>query len=848
MNISHFHVFRTGQAIRTLLFLLFVPVILKVSAADPRAVDFNSGWRFILADSPEMATPDYDDSGWRALNLPHDWAIEGDFSKDNPSGTGGGALPGGVGWYRKSFTLTPGQKDKNIFIDFDGVYMNSTVFINGHELGTRPYGYASFSYDLTPYLNRDGLNVIAVRVDNAEQPNSRWYSGCGIYRNVWLRTLGDTYIPLWGQQVTGDLTNPAEAKFSITTDLHSQSKTPVKISVSTVLIDADGSMVSRSTPEIITIGGSTAEASIYSSIAVPSPHLWSVSCPYLYTLMTYVSDASTGELLDFYSTVTGLRTFEFDVTKGFSLNGERMKINGVCMHHDLGALGAAVNTRAIERQLEILKGMGVNAYRCSHNPPAPEVLDLCDRMGILVMDESFDMWRKKKTAHDYARYFPEWHERDLSDLVRRDRNHPSVIIWSIGNEVLEQWKSAKADTLTLEQANLILNFGQSPEMLAAENDKTSVNSMLTRKLADMVRSLDPTRPVTAGCNEPNPDNHLFRSGALDIIGYNYHDDWFDSVPKWFPDKPFIITESVSGLMTRGYYRMPSDSILISPKRWDIPFEDSSFSCSAYDNCHVPWGNSHEGTLRHVMEKDFIAGQFIWTGFDYIGEPTPYGWPARSSYFGIVDLAGIPKDIYYMYQSVWRPDMNVLHLFPHWNWDEGQEIDLWAYYNNADEIELYVNGKSQGVRKPEPGKYHAQWRVRFVPGTVKAVSRKDGQTVATAEVRTAGKPAAIRLTPDRETIHADGYDLSYVLVEIIDNDGNVCPHADNTVSFEVTGAGHNEGVDNGSPVSLERFKDDKRKAFHGKAMLIVRSDGSAGTVNICASSPELTGASTTINAI
>ena len=375
----------------------------------------------------------------------------------------------------------------------------------------------------------------------------------------------------------------------------------------------------------------------------------------------------------------------------------------------------------------------------------------------------------------------------------------------------------------------------------------SVNSLLTKKLADMVRSLDGSRPVTAGCNEPNPGNHLFRSGALDVIGYNYHDNWFDSVPKWFPDKPFIISESVSGLMTRGYYRMPSDSIFIWPKRWDIAFEDPSFSCSSYDNCHVPWGNSHEGTLRHVDEKDFIAGQFIWTGFDYLGEPTPFGWPARSSYFGIVDLAGIPKDIYYMYQSQWRPDKNVLHLFPHWNWEDGQEIDMWAYYNNADEVELFINGESQGVRKPEAGKYHASWRVNFTPGTVKAVSRKDGRIVATDEIRTAGDPARIHLTPDRSSIKADGSDLSYVLVEILDKDGNLCPWAEDEVTFEVTGAGRNEGVDNGSPISLERFKSDKRKAFYGKAMLIVRNDGTQGPITVRATSPNLAPFTTTINA-
>lgn len=817
----------------------------SLEAREPRARSFNGGWKFMPADSAQFMTPAYDDAHWRSLALPHDWAIEGDFSESNPSGTGGGALPGGVGWYRKTFTLDDAQKGKNLFVDFDGAYMNSTVFINGHELGTRPYGYASFSYNLTPYLNRDGENVIAVRVDNAEQPNSRWYSGCGIYRNVWTRSLADVYVPLWGQHVTTDVTDDI-AHVNLKTTLESASTRAVKVQVYSTIIDGAGRMIARSEPVYSNLDRRHRSVDVTTALTVDKPYLWSPDNPYLYKLFTFVQDAKTGELLDTYDLNIGLRYFNFDAREGFSLNGKPMKINGVCMHHDLGALGAAVNRRGIERQLEILKDMGVNAYRTSHNPPAPEVLELCDSMGLLVMDETFDMWRKKKTSHDYSRYFNEWHERDLTDQIKRDRNHPSIIINSIGNEVLEQWSDANADTLSLEEANLILNFGHSKEMLASEGDEISVNSLLTRKLADMTRALDPSRPVTAGCNEPNPGNHLFRSGSLDLIGYNYHDDWFDSVPKWFPGKPFIITESVSGLMTRGYYRMPSDSMFIWPVRWDIPFYDESFSCSSYDNCHVPWGNTHEGTLRNVREKDFISGQFIWTGFDYLGEPTPYGWPARSSYFGIVDLAGIPKDIYYMYQSQWRPDKNVLHLFPHWNWEPGQEIDMWAYYNNADEVELFVNGISQGILTPEPGKYHASWRVVFEPGTVKAVSRKDGRVVATREIHTAGEPYALRLTPDRPLINADGDDLSYVLVEVIDRNGNLCPWAENEVTFDVTGSGRNEGVDNGSPISLERFKDSKRKAFYGKAMLIVRNDGTEGPATVTATSPGLRPFTTVIN--
>ena len=756
----------------------------KEVAGDDRSLDFTADWAFRLGDDTAAARPDYNDADWRKLNLPHDWAIEGEFSKDNPSGTGGGALPGGIGWYRKTFTADKADEGKRYRIDFDGAYMNSTVYINGHELGTRPYGYISFSYDLTPYIKWGVENVLAVRVDNAEQPNSRWYSGCGIYRNVWLTKLNPAHIAQWGTYVTAEDVSKNSAQLKIRTKLQYDAEAQMAdVVLQSRLVDADGNVVGEAVSEAQLVP--LAPAEVEQEIHLKNPRLWSIDTPYMYRVESILKDKQTGEVLDRYYTPTGIRTFRFDAQKGFILNGEQVKINGVCMHHDLGCLGAAVNTRAIERQLEILKEMGCNGIRCSHNPPAPELLDLCDRMGFIVMDETFDMWRKKKTRHDYSRYFNEWHERDLTDLIVRDRNHPSIFMWSIGNEVLEQWTDAKADTLSLEEANLVLNFGHSADMLAKDGEM-SVNSLLTKKLADMVRKLDATRPVTAGCNEPNPNNHLFRSGALDIIGFNYHDNWFAGVPQNFPGKPFIVTESVSGLMTRGYYRMPSDSMFVWPARWDKPFYDASFSCSSYDNCHVPWGNRHEGTMRHVKNNDFISGQYVWTGFDYIGEPTPYGWPARSSYFGIIDLAGFPKDVYYMYQSEWRPDKAVLHLFPHWNWTEGQDIDLWAYYNNADEVELFVNGKSQGVRSKGKDDFHVMWRVKYESGTVKAVSRKEGKTVAEQEIRTAGEPAQIRLSPDRSTIQADGKDLSFITVEILDKDGNLCPNAENDVTFAVEG--------------------------------------------------------------
>lgn len=811
------------------------------AARDNRAVNFDKGWRFTLGDSSGYSSTSLDDSSWRLLNLPHDWAIEGNFSQDNPSGTGGGALPGGIGWYRKTFTLPAADKGKQIYIDFDGAYMNSTVFINGHELGTRPYGYASFSYDLTPWL-KPGENVIAVRVDNSEQPNSRWYSGCGIYRHVWLRALNQVHVKKWGTFVRQDKVSEASADVTVITNVENTGKKDVKAILETKIVSPEGKVVANaSTPLRLKPG---AETEVKQPLSVANPSLWSIKSPQLYTVVNEVK--ADEQTVDRFETRTGFRFLEFDAEKGFSLNGESMKINGVCLHHDAGALGAVVNKAAIARQLKIMKEMGANAIRSSHNPPAPELLELCDSLGLMVMDETFDMWRKKKTSHDYSRYFPEWHERDLTDLVVRDRNHPSIIMWSIGNEVLEQWSDAKADTLSLEEANLILNFGQSKDMLAKEGDPMSVNSMLTKKLADMTRELDPTRPVTAGCNEPDPGNHLFRSGALDIIGFNYHDDWFKDVPKNFPGKPFIVTESVSALQTRGYYQMPSDSINLWPERWDKPFYNESFSCSAYDNCHAPWGNTHEGTMRHVEDNDFIMGQFVWTGFDYIGEPTPYGWPARSSYFGLVDLAGNPKDSYYMYQSRWRPDIDVLHLFPHWNWKDGEEVDVWAYFNNADEVELFLNGESLGTKTPEGDAYHVWWRVPFTPGTLEAISRKDGKEVKRSTISTASEPYALRLTPDRTEINADGTDLSYVAVEVVDKDGNLCPWAENEITFSVEGAGFNAGTDNGSPISLEPFKSDSKKAFYGKALVIVQSDGKPGDIKVKTSSPGLKESTVTIN--
>ena len=811
--------------------ILAISLLFAITASARDRQNFDEEWRFALGDSTQMSATTYDDSSWRLLDLPHDWAIEGDFSDSNPSGASGGALPGGVGWYRKALhvDVRPGMR---YFIDFDGVYMNSTVYLNGKKIGFRPYGYSSFRYELTPYLSKSGDNVIAVRVDNSDQPNSRWYSGCGIYRHVWLVSTSDVAIAHWGVYVTATSRDDNRAVVSVSTEMENNTGKHQNVVIRQSLIDAAGNIVATASMKQ-RIGDKAVNTQ---ELTLKKAQLWSVERPYIYKVLTEI--LRNGRVMDTYITTTGVRSFRFDPSTGFSLNGKPMKINGVCQHHDLGCLGAALNEDALYRQLRIMKDMGANAVRCSHNPPAPELLNMCDTMGLIVMDESFDMWRKKKTRNDYARFFDEWYERDLTDLVRRDRNHPSILMWSIGNEVLEQWSQADADTLSLEQANLILNFGHDASTLAKEEGELSVNSLLTRRLVDIVKQQDSTRPVTAGCNEPEPGNHLFRSGALDIIGFNYHHQWIKDVPRNFPGKPFIMTESVSALQTRGYYVMPSDSDIVAPYDWRTTYTDPTYMCSAYDNCHVPWGSTHEQTWDVVKHTPWCSGQFLWTGFDYIGEPTPYGYPARSSYFGVVDLAGFPKDSYYMYQSEWT-DKTVLHLFPHWNWMEGQTVDMWCYYNNADEVELFVNGHSKGVRrKMSSHEYHVMWRVEFEPGEVKVVSRKNGKLVAQQTIRTAGAPDHIRLTSDRTTLMADGKSLAFVTVEVVDRDGNLCPNAMNEIHFDVEGAARIAGVDNGSQTSTERFKANHRKAFYGKCLVVLRSDRKKGEATLKAKGVDL----------
>ncbi|WP_255486799.1 sugar-binding domain-containing protein [Mucilaginibacter sp. SP1R1] len=773
---------------------------------------FDAHWKFFLGDNQEAKEVAFNDSKWRNLDLPHDWSIEGRFDAKNPTTQAEGGLPAGMGWYRKHFTIPISAKSKKVFIDFDGIYHNSEVWVNGHYLGKRPNGYISFRYDLSRYLKfGKHENIIAVRVDNADQPNSRWYTGSGIYRNVWLVTTSKTYLTHWGTYITTPRIDEKSAEVAVDMAIHQPLPAKGKWSVQTVVYDASGRLVAQKKSLVNAFNDTL--TTFKQSLQVINPKLWSVTNPYLYKVVVKLLE--NRKQVDDYTSFAGIRYFNFDADKGFTLNGKPMKILGVCMHHDQGALGAAVNIRAMERQLQILKAMGCNAIRTSHNSPAPEFLDLCDRMGFLVMDEAFDMWKKKKSKFDYHQDWDKWHVKDLQDQVLRDRNHQSIFAWSIGNEIREQF------------------------------DSTGIS--IGRELVSIVKQLDKTRPVTSALSEADlKKNFIYQSGALDLVGLNYHQEVYADFQKNYPGQKFIGTENMSALATRGHYDMPSDSIRRWPKDGKTPLRDGNpdFTVSAYDNVSAYWGSTHEKTWKIIKKYDFLSGLFVWTGFDYIGEPTPYLWPARSSYFGIVDLAGFPKDVYYMYQSEWSAKP-VLHLFPHWNWKPGQTVDVWAYYNNADEVEAYLNGKSLGIRKKMGDDLHVMWRVKYEPGILRAVSRKNGEIVLSTEIITAGEPYRIKLEADRSYIKGDGKDLSFITVSVLDKDNHLVPNANQLIKFKVSGAGILKAVDNGSQTDMDAFVANEHHVFNGLGLAIIQSTPQSGKIVVSATADGLQSATISI---
>jgi beta-galactosidase len=762
---------------------------------------FNRDWRFHLGDVKQARKPGFNDHSWRKLDVPHDWSIEGKFSEKYATTDGEGDLPGGIGWYRKSFALPTSGKNKHFFIEFGGVYENSDVWINGHHLGNRPYGYSTFQYEMTPYLHfGKKKNELAVRVDNSEQSNSRWYSGSGINRHVWLIETRPIHVDHWGTVVTTPFIDSELASVSVKTTVKNESPDNGKITLKTIIFNPDHKKVAENTQLKTISSSSTGE--FVQALNVSNPILWSTDHPNLYKAVSTLE--SEGKMLDRYETIFGIRYFRFDADSGFYLNGKPLKLKGMCDHHNcLGPLGNVQNTSAMVRRLKLLKKMGCNAFRTSHNPPAQEWLDLADRMGFLVMDEAFDCWDLGKNEYDYHIYWDQWHKRDLEDMILRDRNHPSVVIWSIGNEIPEQGHP-KGRTIA-------------------------------RELNGIIKNLDTTRPVTSNLTEVSPDNSLIQSGALDVLGFSYHHQEFGNVQELFPGQKFVASESASALATRGHYDMPADDVRIWPTK-DRKGMNADYTCSSYDNCHVPWGGTNEAVWKAVNKRDYIAGMFGWTGFDYLGEPTPYKWPARSSYFGNLDLCGIPKDSYYFYQSQWT-DQPMLHLLPHWNWKEGQKVDIWAY-TNCDDVELFLNGKSMGTRYFDRDNLHLSWKIPFAPGTLKAVGRRNGKRILTDEVRTAGDPTDIHLDPDRSKIKAGGQDLSYVTISVTDKKGTLVPHADNMIHFDVSGPGKIAGIGNGHEIGHESFQKPRHKVFNGKCMVILQSKRTAGNIRLKATADGL----------
>jgi beta-galactosidase len=763
-------------------------------------VSFDSAWKFHLGDVTGAQATTLDDSSWTALDVPHDYSISQAFTQNSPAGAGGGYLNGGTGWYRKTFTLPAASSGQKVLVQFDGVYMNSTVYLNGTQIGARPYGFSSFECDFGSNAKFGGSNVLAVKVNN-QQPSSRWYSGSGIYRHTWLKTVNPVRVAYTGVFVTTPQVSTTSATVNMTVTVQNDATADQSATVASSVRDATGTEVGKATSAATSVtAGKTAD--VAQTVTVSNPKLWSVASPNLYSVVTTVSVG--GSVVDTYTIPFGIRTFAFDANKGFTLNGQSVKLNGTCNHHDLGALGAAVNNRAIEKRLQMLKDMGTNALRTSHNPPAPEFLDMADRMGFLVMDEAFDCWDQGKNTYDYGRFFNQWSTTDIGDMVSRDRNHPSVIIWSIGNEIPD------------------------------DNNATVAQSLISA-----VKAKDTTRVIGQAFAMASPG--AATAPLEDVVGLNYAPYVYDSLHSSNPTWKFFASESSSAVRSRDVYKTPVTTNILT---------SSDNQCSSYDNSVVSWGTSAEGSWSSVNTRAFIAGEFIWTGFDYIGEPTPYSWPSKSSYFGAIDTAGFPKDIFYFYQSKWNAaGPTMVHIVPmDWtSWTAGQSVTVWAY-SNADSVELFLNGKSQGSKTMTGTTAHLQWSVPFATGTLQAKATKGGVVVATDTVQTAGAAASLALKADRASIAADGSDLAYVEVDIVDAQGVVVPQANDTIAVTISGSGALVGLDAGDSTNHDSYKGTSHAAFSGKLMAIVQSTTTAGSVTLKATSGSLTGGSVDITTV
>lgn len=767
----------------------------------------DTGWKFQNKEI-NTAINAIDDNSWQTVTVPHDWAIAGPFDmnidlqavqvledgdKKPKLRTGRtGALPCfGIGWYRKALTISKADEGKRVFVEFDGAMSRSKVYLNGVYIGEWPYGYSSFSFELTKYIQFGKENVLSVRLENKEE-SSRWYPGAGIYRNVRLVKTAPIRVAHWGTNITTPVVTSQKGEVNIKTEIDGNAA----VRLVTEIYDAKGKIVGTSS----TNKSADVNTTIEQTIKVNKPNLWSPETPNLYTA---VSRVFVGKIQkDEYKTTFGFRTIRFDKDKGFFLNGKYTKFKGVCLHHDLGPIGAAVNFRATERQLVMMKEMGANAIRTSHNPPSLELLKICDSIGLMVQVESFDEWKNGKNANGYGEFFDAWAEKDLTAMIKRDRNHPSVVMWSIGNEIREQG---------MEEGYKIARF-----------------------LTKISHDLDPTRPVSAGFNNWMGAIKNGLAAEVDLVGFNYAPDFYEKKHKEFPNFTIYGSETASTVSSRGVYKFP---VVASKKAWYTDYQLTS-----YDLETCSWADLPDFEFQYQDDLDFVAGEFVWTGFDYLGEPSPYneGTPARSSYFGIVDLAGLPKDRYYLYQSKWS-DKPVFHVLPHWTWPErlNQKVPVFCY-TNYPKAELFVNGKSMGTRVKDKSsmlkRYRLMWDdVVYEPGEIKVVAY-DNQDKVVAEkiIRTAGETYSIKLTADRQKIKADGKDLSFVTIEILDKNGNLCPKANNLLFFEVKGAGKLKAVCNGDATDQMSFVSKYMRTFNGKMVVTIESETQAGDIVLKAS--------------
>ncbi len=789
-------------------------------------------------ESLDFAQPSFDDSTWRKLSLPHDWGVEGAFDQSLPGETA--KLPWfGVGWYRKDFTVDAADLARRVYLQMDGAMSYAAVWCNGKFTGGWPSGYASWRLDLTPFL-KSGGNVIAIRLDNPEN-SSRWYPGGGIYRNVWLEKTSPVHIEPLDTFVTTPEVTTASATIDIKTKINNRSTVAADVRVATRIfkLSADGKpegdAVAGSSPVALAVPAGQTVAS-GATLKLAKPVLWDVTAPQLYTALTLVQQ--NGKLVDRYETPFGIRTIRFTADDGFHLNGRRVPLKGVCLHHDLGSLGAAFNTRAAERQLEMMREMGCNAIRITHNPPAPEFLDLCDRMGLLVVNEFTDTWTYPKKPNGYARLFKDWSEADWRSILRRDRNHPSIILWSTGNEVGEQ-RDAK---------------------------RHAVSDRLTA----IAREEDPTRGSTVGCDKPDAGHNGFQK-TIDVFGFNYKPHEYKKFREKNPEQPLYGSETASAVSSRGEYAFPVSENKAEGK--------IGFQMSSYDLYAPAWAGTPDTEFKGQDENPSVAGEFVWTGFDYLGEPTPFNSdvtvltnfhtaearakaeeelkalgkiqvPSRSSYFGIIDLAGFRKDRFYLYQSRWRPELPMAHILPHWNWqDRLGEVTPVHVYTSGDEAELFLNGQSLGRRKKGQFEYRLRWDdVKYAPGELKVVAFKVGREWATSSVKTTGDAAKLLLMADRTAIAGDGRDLSFITATVADKDGLLVPRSKPMLKFEISGPGEIVSTDNGDPTDHTSFHSPARAAFNGLALAIVRfKSGAAGPITLRVTSEGLAPAEVVVTA-